>query len=159
MNADRPNIIISCGSKYDPWVRYVLKYLPSNILREFGDKLAFFSTAEKDACRVARAICEQHEIILLSERILPAGGDDSKERYFVFAVLHEIAHAVKQHLSPLLDRLTQEEIAAQEKEADDLALSWFNDYVEDNKHLNIERLTLEEIEKAKRENQELMKKE
>lgn len=105
MNEDHLNILISCGSRYDPWVRYALKYLPHDILLEFGGKLAFFSTAEEDACRVARAICEQREIILLSERILPVGGDDSKERYFVFAVLHEIVHAVKKHRSPLLDRL------------------------------------------------------
>jgi len=158
MSGERPNIIISCGSRYDPWVRYALKYLPTNILFECKDKLAFFSTAEKDACRVPSAICEQGEIILLSERILPKKGDDSKERYFVFVVLHEIAHAVKQHQSPLLDRLSQDEISAQKKEADELALSWFNDYVEKNKHLNIEPLTLGEIEKVKSKNQELMKK-
>jgi len=156
MNEDNLNIFISCGSRYDPWVRYALKYLPPNILLEFGDKLAFFSTTEKDACRVARAICEQREIILLSERILPKRGDDSKERYFVFAVLHEIAHAVKQHRSPLLDRLSQEEVAVQQKEADDLALSWFNDFVEKNKQLNLRPLTPEEIAEAKRKNQELM---
>ena len=159
MNEGHLNIFISCGSRYNPWVRYALKYLPPDILLEFGNKLAFFSTAEKDACRVARAICEQRDIILLSERILPESGDDSKARYFVFAVLHEIAHAVKRHPSPLLDRLSQEEIAAQQKEADDLALSWFNDYGEKNKHLNIAPLTLGEIEKAKSKNQALMKNE
>ena len=161
MKEEHLNIIICCGrgTGYDPWVRYALRYLPADILREFGEKLAFFSTAGEDACRVARAIREQREIVLLSERILPTKSDASKERYFVFVVLHEIAHASKQHRSPSLDRLTQEEIAAQEKEANELALSWFNDYVEKNKHLNIERLTLREIEKTKRKNQELMKKE
>ena len=90
---------------------------------------------------------------------MPKKGDDSKERYFVFVILHEIAHAVKQHSSPLLDRLTQEQIAAQEQEADEQALSWFNDYVEKNMHLNLKLLTHDEIEAVKRINQELMKQE
>jgi hypothetical protein len=159
MNTNRPDIIISCGSKYDPWIRYALKYLPSKILREFGDKLAFFSTAEKDACRVARAIIgEQREIIILSERILPNKDDDNEVRYFVFVVLHEIAHAYKQHRSPKLDRLSQNEIVAQEAEADELALLWFNDFVDNNRNLNLKPLKREEIEEAKRKNQELMKK-
>ena len=149
--------MLCCGSKYNPWVTYALKFLPSETIRQIGDKLAFYSTAEKDACRVARSICEQREIILLSERILPKKGDDSKERYFIFVVLHEIVHVVKRHRSPLLDSLTPEESEAQEKEADELALSWFNDYVKNNRHLNLLPLTPEEIDEAKRKNQERMR--
>lgn len=158
MKEEHLNIIIYCGrgTGYDPWVRYALRYLPADILRESAEKLAFFSTAGEDACRVARAICETREIILLSERILPKRDDDSQIRYFVFVVLHEIAHAVKQHRSPSLDRLSTDENEAQEREAEELALLWFNNYVENNPHLKLRPLTHEEIEETKRKNQELM---
>jgi len=157
------NKMLYCGNRYNYnfWVAHALKYLPADIFFEFRDKLAFYSTAERDACRVARAIGEEREIILLSERILPksrAEEDHSEVRYFIFVVLHEVAHAVKKHRSPLLDKLTHEEASAQEKEADDLALTWFNDHVKERNNPYLKPLIFEEVEEAKRKNRELMKK-
>ena len=156
-------IMLFCGMRYNPWVKYALKHLPPAILSELRDKLAFFLTGNKDACRLPRAICEQKEIILLSEHILPkedVGRDqsDKKVRYFVFVVLHEIAHAVKKHRSPLIDKLSANESKAQEKEANELALSWFNDHVRNMNNLRLKPLTYEEIEKEQAKNQEAMTK-
>jgi hypothetical protein len=153
------NRMLHCGSRYNTWVENALYYIPPDIFNEYKEKLAFVSTGQIDACRVARVLCEQREIIVLSERILPKAGvneANSEVRYFTFVVLHEIAHVVKKHLSPLLDNLTPAEFGAQEKEADDLALTWYNAYIEAKANPNLPILTKEEFEKAKAKSRELM---
>jgi hypothetical protein len=153
--------MLECGSNYNPWVQHALKYLPEEIFNEHKESLAFVSTANKDACRLARHLCENREIILLSERILPkqnAIENLSEVRYFIFVVLHEVAHAIKKHKSPIFDNLTDEEIKAQEDEADKIALDWFNQHIEERNNPNLKPLTREEIEAEQEKNQELMKK-
>lgn len=155
------NLMLHCGENYNRWVEIALQYLPEEIFNEYKEKLAIYSTAHLDACRVARRICEEREIILLSERILPKAGaveDHSHVRYFIFSVLHEVAHAVQKHRSPLYDKLTREEKSAQEKEADDLALTWFNDHVKIRNNPNLKPLTPEETKEAQAKNLELMNK-
>ena len=76
-------------------------------------------------------------------------GSTSNYRYFIFVVLHEIAHAYLKHLSPKLDSLTDSEMEAQEDEADKLALQWFNGYVEARANSFLPKLTRDEIDKAK----------
>jgi hypothetical protein len=123
------NRMFHCGIFYDRWVKHALRFLPPEILDRHKDRLAFYSTAQRDGFRIARAIREEREIILLSERILPkrrAKDYDGDVRYFIFVVLHEVAHAVMKHHSPLYDGLTPEAVAAEEKQADDLAFSWLN---------------------------------
>jgi hypothetical protein len=153
------NRMLHCGSRYNTWVENALHYIPPDILNEYKENLAFVSTGQNDACRVARALCEQREIIVLSERILPKAGvneANSVVRYFTFVVLHEVAHVVKRHRSPLLDNLMPEEFCAQEKEADELALSWYNTYIEAKANPNLPILTKEELEKAKAKSRKLM---
>ena len=153
------NKMLHCGSRYNFWVAHAIKYLPEDVSVQVVHRLAIFSTAEHDACRVARAICEEREIILLSERILPKKGareDQPQVRYFIFVVLHEIAHAYKKHRSPLYDGLSQEEVDAQEKEADDLAFAWFNMHVQARNNPHLHPLTYQEIKIAQGKNQQLM---
>ena len=153
-------MLFHCGDKYTFWVEKALEFLPEEILHLLKDKIAFFSTAQRDGCRIARQICEKMEIILLSERILPkkrATGDQRKVRYFIFAVLHEIVHVLKEHRSPLYDNLTQEEADADEKEADDLALSWYNEFYEKRNNRYFKLLTINEIDEIRGENKKLMK--
>jgi hypothetical protein len=153
------NRMLHCGSRYNTWVENALHYMPPNILNEYKEKLAFVSTGQNDACRVARALCEQREIIVLSERILPKAkvNEASREvRYFTFVVLHEFAHVVKKHRSPLLDNLTPAEFEAQEKEAHELALTWYNAYVEAKANPHLPILMEEEIEEAKAKSREFM---
>jgi len=132
-----------CGS----WVYHALKFLPPELFGEWKDKLAFYSTTGRDACRVSRSISQEREIILLSERIVPSDtGNVWAARYFIFAVLHDIAHAVRNHKPP-------GEIAdnqAQEDEADKIALAWFNEHVQEKGHPDFKKLTMEEVDTARR---------
>ena len=151
------NRMLHCGGSYNQWVENALKYLPQKILFDFKERMAFYSTAEKDGCRLAKDIRENREIILLSERVLPKLGakeDDTDVRYFIYVILHEVAHAVKQHQRP--ERLTPEENEVQEKEADELALQWFNDHIKEQDNIYLKPLTHEEVEYEKEKNQGLM---
>lgn len=152
------NKMLHCGEPYDWWIVQALEYLPSRVRDEFRDKLAFYSTARRDGCRIARAICKEREIILLSERVLPRSGaqmDDEHTRYFIFTVLHEVAHAVRKHRSAVYDHLTNEENDAQEREADELGLSWFNAHTKE-KYPDLSRMTIDEVQAARDKNKRLM---
>lgn len=155
------NSMLDCGDNHNWWLEVALKYLPINVLNDNKEGFLFTSTASRDACRVARHHCQSREIILLSERILPGAEvrDEThpKARNFIYVVLHEVAHAIRNHKSPKFDRLTQEEHEVQEQEADDLAMKWFNGHVaeRDNKHLL--PITNVEIEMAQAKNIEIMK--
>ena len=154
------NHMLDCGSRYNQWVKIALGYLPIEILDENKENLVFISTAHRDACRVARFYCENREVIFLSERILPKQGaveDQPKVRYFIYTVLHETAHALKNHKSPKFDGLSVDENQAQEDEADDLAFEWFNRHIKEIDNPHLKPITKGEIEDAKRRNQDLMK--
>lgn len=155
------NKILNCGQKYNGWAEHALCCLPPDIFWKYRDRLYFIGTGDMDACRVAPALSRDREIIVLSERIFPKKGaaeDNPKVRYFIFVVLHEIAHVVKNHRSPLLDKLTKEENEAQEKEADDLAIDWFNAYIATRNSPYLKSITPDEITEAKEINQKLMEK-
>lgn len=140
-------------------VQNALKYLPREILHEHKDRLAFIAMGQRDGLRLTRAFCEAREVIVLAERVLPKARTDDGQpevRYFNFVVLHEVAHAVKRHRSPLCDSLTQMQVADQEAEADDLALEWFNNYVDELANPDLPRLTREEIEEARARSRALM---
>jgi hypothetical protein len=154
-------LMIDCGDKYNQWIEIALRYLPSEILDANKEKLVFISTAQMDACRVARNYCENREVILLSERILPKLGANEgqrKVRYFIFTVLHEVAHAIKKHKSPKFHNLSEVEIQAQEDEADKMALDWFNQHIEKRNNNYLKPLTPNEIMIQQEKNIELMEK-
>jgi len=151
--------MLDCGDLGNRWVEIALGYLPHAVLEENKDKLVFISTAERDGCRIARHYCENREVIILSERILPKpGADDGQQdvRYFIYVVLHEVVHAIKKHKSPKFDELTTEENEAQESEANAIAMEWFNDHIITSENENLKPITKEEIEKAKNKNLVLM---
>jgi hypothetical protein len=153
--------LLDCGYySHNRWLEIALEYLPENLLENKKEDLLFTSTVNRDACRVARQHCNNREIILISERIFPnekiVHQTDPKARYFIYVVLHEVAHAIKKHKSPLYDELNEIEIESQEKEADDLAMEWFNYHVK--KLNNLSPITKEEIKAAREEQQEIMKK-
>jgi hypothetical protein len=156
------NAILDCGFTHNWWLKRALKYLPEGLFDKNTEGFLFTSTANRDACRIARHYCQSREIILISERILPGKNvvneTDPKARYFIYVVLHEVAHAVRKHKSPELDNLTKDEIEAQEKEADELAMSWFNDHVTERKNEHLLPIKKQEIEATQYKNKELMKK-
>jgi len=74
------------GKWYNRYLEIALGYLPDEIYEKYENKIEFFTTAECDACRIARVLCEEKEIILLSERILPNTidvEDNNNGRYFL----------------------------------------------------------------------------
>jgi hypothetical protein len=157
----RLNAMLDCGYWHNRWLEIALQYLPEDLFEKNKEELLFTSTATWDACRVARHYCQTREIILISERVLPGMNTyetDPKARYFIYVVLHEVAHAIKKHKSPIFDNLTRDQIEAQEKEADELALSWFNDHVVKKNNEHLLPITKEEIKVSEDKNQELMKK-
>ncbi len=152
-------MMLDCGGKYNQWVQNALMYLPMKVFDDHKENLIFSSTAERDGCRMARHSCENREVILLSERILPKKGaaEDQKEvRYFIFVVLHEIVHAIKKHKSPKFDSLSASESQAQEDDADSLALDWFNQHIEALNNTYLKSLTMEEVDDARERNQRRM---
>ncbi|MEW6427638.1 MAG: hypothetical protein AB1568_06340 [Thermodesulfobacteriota bacterium] len=155
------NQMLECGGQHNQWVQNALHYyLPPEVLDEYKEKLVFISTAHIDACRVARQYCEKREVIILSERILPKPGMSESHtavRYFIFCVLHEIAHAVKNHKSPKFDKLSPEEFELQEKEADTIAMQWFNEGIEKRNNKFLKPLTMEEVKAKQDINIQLMK--
>ena len=145
------NRMLHCGNYYNQRVQNALMYLPRDTMEAHKERLAFVAMGHRDGCRLARALCENREIIILSERILPKRGakeDKPDVRYFIYVVLHEVVHAIKNHRSPLYDSLTPEEVNAQEAEADDLALSWFNDHIAALRNPYLLALTREEVNEA-----------
>lgn len=156
----RSDAVLACRQKNNWWLKRAIEYLPEEVFEQNAKGFLFTSTAFRDACRLSKHYCQTREIILISERILPGkkitSVADSRARYFIYVVLHEMAHAIKEHKSPFLDNLTGRECEAQEKEADDLAVKWFNDHV--IKLGNLPPITREEIKAAQEEQQKLMKK-
>ena len=153
------NQMLDCGDRYNQWVQYALEYLPQAVLDEHKENLVFISTAQRDACRVARHYCENREVILLSDRILPKQGANeghTEVRYFIFTVLHEVVHAIKKHRSPKFDNLTAEENQAQEDEADKIAFEWFNEHIKERNNPYLKAITKEEINAMQAKNQTLM---
>ncbi len=122
---------LNCGRDGDFWIRHALdNCIPDDVWEEHGDQLAFVSTTESDGRRLGRAFTEGKHIIVLSERVIPHGPlteDHPRVRYLYFVVLHEVAHAVRDHRPP--NEITPKENQAQEDEANALAFEWFNGYL------------------------------
>jgi hypothetical protein len=128
------DILIECGDDYaNAAVRSVLEnYLPSDVLSAFDGRLAFVSTLGVDGVRLTKSFCRDRDVIVLSERIIPVTSEDEEfhpvYRYFIFVVLREIAHACKEHVSPFSNDLTAPQVESQTREAEELALKWFNEH-------------------------------
>jgi hypothetical protein len=153
--------MLNCGAEYNGWVEIALDYLPAEVLDEHKENLVYISTAHRDGCRLARHYCENREVIILSERVLPkkhANEGQAEVRYFIFVVLHETAHAIKKHRSPKFDALSPEENKIQEEEADQLAYEWFNQHIKELTNEHLQAITPEEVKEAKQKTQEQMKK-
>jgi hypothetical protein len=102
--------LIDCGDvAYNHLVECALEYVPRDVMKKYGKRLAIFSVTQSDGVRLTRSFCKDREIIVLSEHAFPKSGTSETHRdyrHFIYVVLHEFAHAVKNHLSPKLDRLS-----------------------------------------------------
>ena len=143
--------MLFCGTQDNIWVELALQYLPDDIFGKINGKVAF-TCLKSDACRLGSKICKHKEIIILSPWIFQFRCESDKEaRYFIFCVLHEVAHVVLPHMPP--DQLQCQDNQRQETEADELALKWFNSYALKVDDKEILPLCIEEIEMQKDQNQ------
>ena len=130
---------LNCGRDGDFWIGHALdSCIPDDVWEAHGDQLAFVSTTESDGRRLSRSFAEGKHIIVLSERVIPHGTlaeDHPRVRYLYFVVLHEVAHAVRDHRPP--NEITPEENQAQEDEANALAFEWFNGYLATQAHTGV----------------------
>src|SRR6267378_13476 len=113
---------LDCGHIANHWVWHALSCLPDKIRAELDEKLAFVCMAESDARRLTPQFVGGRHVIVLSERIVPLEQSDEgspEVRYLYFGVLHEVAHAFRQHRLP--SEISQEENEHQEAEAEELA--------------------------------------
>lgn len=142
--------MLYCGI-YNTKVQNALKYLPDDIYDKINGKIAI-TFLNGDACRLAQKICNHDEIIILSPWIfsyIPAGSCeiDNEYKYFIFCILHEIAHVVCKHSPP--DELSGKKIKDQEDEADEYAIKWFNSFVLERSKKGLIRITIKEIRETK----------
>ena len=139
--------MLYCGRSKNVIVEAALHYLPTDIYDKIEGEIAI-TVLGSDACRLAKEICNHEEIIILSPWIFsfmpPSSCEIDKEwRYFIFSILHEVAHAVCKHLPP--NELSPQKRQEQELDADKYALKWFNDYAQENSKRGLTPLAIEEI--------------
>jgi len=139
--------MLYCGRYNNIWVETALGYLPVDVFEEINGKIAI-TVLNSDACRLSQKISKKEEVVLLSpwlfSYIPPGSSEADKEwRYFIFAVLHEIAHVVLKHSPP--DELEYQDCNSQELDADAQALEWFNAHVSENIDKGLTPLTIDEI--------------
>lgn len=150
--------MLQAGTAANYWLEHALvNCVPTELFEEWKGKIVFLSASGSDAFRVAKVLRENGELIFLSERIIPKGAlseDDPRVRYFLFAALHEVVHVIKQHKPP--NEISKEENDAQEAEANDTALEWYNDYVRCLKNPHLGELTKQEIASIQEHNQQAM---
>ena len=141
--------MLHCGAQDNVYIERALRCLPVSLFDQHKDNLAFVSTRTCDAFRLARALCRSREIVVLSERIFPKActpEGDAEVRYFTFVVLHEVAHAIRQHCPP--NEITPEQNDIQEDVANNLAFQWFNDHLISRNNPDLHEFTRDELERA-----------
>jgi len=140
--------MLFCGINNNFRVKMALDYLPDDVWENINGKVAFI-ILNSDASRLTSIIREFEEVIILSPWIFPykpMTENDRKIRYFIFCILHEIAHVILKHKSPM--NCSVQENEKQENDANDLALKWFNDYASEE----LIPLSIEEIKQQQEQN-------
>ena len=133
--------MLFCGLKNNLCVRMALDYLPENVQESINYKVAFIML-NSDACRLTSIIRDYKEVIIFSPWVFPYKNiheNDKEVRYYISCVLHEVAHIILKHKSPL--NCSEQENDKQESDADNLALKWFNGHISGE----ISPLSIEEI--------------
>ena len=146
---------LNCGRDGDFWISHALDdCIPDDVWDEHGDQLVFVSTTESDGRRLGQAFTAGKHIIVLSERVIPHGRlteGHPRVRYLYFVVLHEVAHAVRDHRPP--NEITPEQNQAQEDEANALAFEWFNGYLATKAQGGVALFTTAELAEIQKEMQ------
>ena len=115
-----------------------LDYVPAVVVNALRDRLAILTMTHRPGIRLSRPLCETCEVVFLSEERFPRVGGmphETDSRFFIFLVLHEVAHAYLKHKCPYFDKLSEEEVVKNEDEATAKAIEWFNLHVSVNQQL------------------------
>ncbi len=139
--------MLYCDIHKNSLIETALSYLPDIIFDAISGKIAI-TALQSDACCLAHKICKHEEIIILSPWIfsfIPAGSCeiDKEFRYFIFAILHEVAHVFLEHIDS--DEISGPEKQKQEDDADSHALEWFNSYVSEHRDAGHTTLSISEV--------------
>ena len=148
---------IDCGHDGNFWIEHALRCIPEEIWDEHDDRFAFVSTTDSDGRRLGRAFADGKHIIVLAERIIPRGPvaeDHPGVRYLYFVVLHEVAHAVRDHRPP--SEISPEANQAQEDEANALAFEWLNAHLATKIVNGLALYTADELNRAQEHMQSKM---
>lgn len=134
-----------------------LKYLPEDIFENINGRVAF-TMLKSDACVLASEIHNHGKIIILSPWIFPYKPlvDDKeyrKYKYFIYCILHEVAHIILEHKSP--PNCLRQENDKQEGDAHNLALEWFNSHVSESKNIGMPPISIKEITAQQELNQRI----
>ncbi|WP_175796650.1 ImmA/IrrE family metallo-endopeptidase [Burkholderia anthina] len=136
-----------CGPEGNFWGQHTMGCLPKEVADACDGKLAFVSMTCSDGRRLTKKFCDGRDVIVLSERIVPQAGLSEAAaavRYFMFVIMHEIAHAYREHRPP--NEISPEENEAQEQEANALAFQWMNDAIRSRQSPHLHEFTQEELE-------------
>ena len=112
-----------------------LKYLPVEIQEWVSNNTAFFSTfGKRYGSRLSPTMCSTKEIIYLSEKTFPLDFIENSlpTQYFIFVVLHEVAHAKFKHDCDNQERKLHPDNDPLESEANKQAITWFNLHTKNN---------------------------
>jgi hypothetical protein len=157
MMLDKLDRMFQCGEDANFWLRLVItEGPPTELMEEWHSKLTFISAFGRDGFRINAELRKSSELVFLAEHIILGGAmseDHPVVRYFMFAALHEAAHAIRQHRPP--NEISAEESQSQEDEADALAFEWFNEYIAKRDNQYLRPLIKDEVEKAQARNQRL----
>ena len=136
------NILIDSSSSQRRWIEIALEYLPQDVKADEKCSLSIIALGDMGACRLPPSYRER-EVIFLSDWLFPPPGvseADDAGIFFITTVLHEIAHAFCRHKSPSLDALSSDQIQSQEDEADKIAVTWFNSYIDEANNQYLEKI-------------------
>ena len=125
-------IEFSCSNEAKTNIIHAVQCIPLEDIE--GMNILFVCVDSSDARRLVMENYIGFEIIVISEFVIPRDWkieDEWSKKYFNYIILHEVAHSLLKHKSPR--NLTTEKNISQEKETDELAMLWLNDYLNSKK--------------------------
>lgn len=143
--------MIKCYSHREQDIRNALAYIPCEVKRQLNEhekQILFYTTHDRFGYSSAPEIIPY--VILVNDLIFPNGctREERMYRFFVFTVLHEVAHVYMDINSTPIE-------GQEESQANKLAEKWYNEYAESQ---GLNALSFEyEIKNIQEEVEKMMK--
>lgn len=118
-------------------IQRALEYIPEEVHTDIPET-AIYTTTTRFGIVLGPDIRKKYEVVMLSDKIIPPSGTPDADRFFrffVFTVLHEVAHIFG---------------CNSESDADETAMSWYNKHISEiNSDLpdfdTVEKYAIEDI--------------